>query len=271
MAATTTTVRPHRRAPGRRLALGASGWLGLLILIAVWQLAAGAIHSVVFPTFITTIRAAVDVVRGPELTSDIIPSVERALIGFAISGLLGLAVGLTLGYVRWLGDCFATLIDFLRSMPTPLFVPLAIVLFGIGGKMVIVIVVSGAIWPVLLNAYDAARRIEPLYLDTARANGLRGVAMFRQVLLPATLPSTFAGLRLALSTSLAVLVVAEILGAHSGIGYFIQYTQQTFLIPQTYAGVLILAALGWLFDTAFLFAERRLLSWERALTGGNRV
>jgi ABC-type nitrate/sulfonate/bicarbonate transport system permease component len=267
-----TAAAARRRAAGRRrVALRASGWLGVLVLAAIWQLAASAIDSPVFPTFTTTVHAAVDVVRGPELTRDIVPSIERALLGFAISGVLGLVIGLTLGYVRALGDCFATLLDFLRSMPSPLFVPLAIVLFGIGGKMVIIIVITGAIWPVLLNAYDAARRIEPLYLDTARANGLHGIAMFRQVLLPATLPSTFAGLRLALSTSLAVLVVAEILGAHSGIGYFVQYTQQTFLIPQTYAGVLILAALGWLFDTAFLFAERRLLRWERALTGGNRV
>jgi ABC-type nitrate/sulfonate/bicarbonate transport system permease component len=249
----------------------ASGWLGLLVLAAAWQLLAAGLHSPVFPTFITTVKAAVDVVTGPELKADVIPSVERALVGFAISGVLGLVVGLTLGYVRVLGDIFSTLIDFLRSMPSPLFVPLAIVLFGIGGKMVVIIVISAAVWPVLLNAYDAARRVEPLYIDTAKACGLRGLAMFRHVLLPATLPSTFAGLRLALSTSLAVLVVAEILGAHSGIGYFIEYTQQTFLIPETYAGVLILAALGWLFDTAFLFAERRLLRWERALTGGNRV
>lgn len=270
----SSTVSLGRRAPrdrSRRLALRASGWLGVLVLAALWQLVAALLNSPVFPTFTTTVSTAVDVVTSHELTADVLPSVERALLGFAISGVLGLVIGLTLGYVRWLGDAFSTLIDFLRSMPAPLFVPLAIVLFGIGGEMVVIIVVTAAVWPVLLNAYDAARRVEPLYLDAGRACGLRGPALFRHVLLPATLPSTFAGLRLALSTSLAVLVVAEILGAHSGIGYFIEYTQQTFLIPQTYAGVLILAALGWIFDTAFLFAERRLLRWERALTGGTHV
>jgi ABC-type nitrate/sulfonate/bicarbonate transport system permease component len=162
-------------------------------------------------------------------------------------------------------------IDFLRSVPSPLLVPLALVVMGLGARMVIAVIVSAAVWPVMLNAFDAARRIEPLYLDTARISGLRGVRLFRTVLLPATLPAIFAGLRVALSVSLAVLVVAEILGASSGIGYFIQNAQQTFAVPQTYAGVIILACLGWLFDTVFLVVERRLLRWERALSGGTRA
>jgi ABC-type nitrate/sulfonate/bicarbonate transport system permease component len=181
------------------------------------------------------------IVTGPQLTQDILPSVIRAPAGFAISGVVGIAVGLTLGYVRRLGDYCVTVIDFLRSLPAPLFVPLGIVVLGLGSTMVVAIVVSAAVWPVLLNSFDAARRVEPLHLDTARAYGLRRFALFRIVLLPATLPMVFAGLRVALSTSLAVLVVAEMLGAHSGIGFFIQDAQQTFRVPDTYAGVIVLA------------------------------
>jgi len=80
-----------------------------------------------------------------------------------------------------------------------------------------------------------------------------------------------AGLRIALSTSLAVLVVAEMLGASSGIGYFIQEAQQTFQIPQTYAGIIVLAGVGWLLDTVFLLAEHRLLRWERAVARERHV
>lgn len=261
----------HGPARTRRLKLRAAGWLGVAVAAGAWQLLAMALHQVILPTFSTAMAAVGHILTGPQLTQDILTSVVRALIGFAISAAAGITIGLTLGYVRRLGDYCVTVIDFLRSLPAPLFVPLAIVVLGLGDAMVVSIVVSAAVWPVLLNSFDAARRIEPLYLDTARACGLRGVALFRLVLLPATLPMVFAGLRIALSTSLAVLVVAEILGAHSGIGFFIQDAQQTFRVPDTYAGVIILAAIGWLFDTAFLFLERRLLRWESALTGDAHV
>jgi ABC-type nitrate/sulfonate/bicarbonate transport system permease component len=248
-----------------------AGWLGVLVAAVLWQLLAMALHKTVFPTFTTSLSAAGQVLTSSVLTQDILPSVVRALIGFLISGVLGVVAGLVLGYVRRLGDYCAAVIDFLRSVPSPLLVPLAIILLGLGSRMVIAIVVAAAVWPVLINAFDAARRIEPLYLDSARACGLRGAALLRIVMLPAALPMILAGLRTALSTSLAVLVIAEMLGASSGIGYFIQNAEQTFQIPQTYAGIIVLAALGWLFDTAFLVAEHRLLRWEGALTGGGNA
>jgi ABC-type nitrate/sulfonate/bicarbonate transport system permease component len=248
-----------------------AGWLGVLVLAALWQLLAMGLHKTVFPTFVTAISAVGQVLSGATLTQDIVPSIIRALLGFLISGVLGTIIGLTLGYIRRLGDYCSAVIDFLRSVPSPLLVPVAIAAFGLGDRMVVSVVVAAAIWPVLINAFDAARRIEPLYLDSARACGLRGVPLLWIVMLPAALPMVLAGLRTALSTSLAVLVVAEMLGASSGIGYFIQNAQQTFEIPQTYAGIIVLAGLGWLFDTAFLFAEHRLLRWEKALTGGSNV
>jgi ABC-type nitrate/sulfonate/bicarbonate transport system permease component len=243
----------------------------VLVVAALWQLVAMGLHKTVFPTFGTSIAAVGQVLTGPALTRDIVPSLIRALAGFAISGAAGIVIGLTLGYVRRLGDYCSAVIDFLRSLPAPLLVPVAIVLLGLGSPMVVAVVVAAALWPVLINAFDAARRTEPGYLDAARACGLRGVSLLRIVLLPAALPMVLAGLRIALSTSLAVLVVAEMLGAGNGIGYFIQNAQQTFQVPQTYAGIIVLAAAGWIFDTAFLFTEHRLLRWEQALTGGSHV
>jgi sulfonate transport system permease protein len=259
--------RPSMRKAIRR----GAGWLGVAVVAGLWQLLAMGLHKTVFPTFATAIAAVGPVLSGSTLTHDVVPSIIRALIAFLISGALGIVVGLTLGYVRRLGDYCGAVIDFLRSVPSPLLVPLAIVLIGLGDRMVVSVIVAAAVWPVLINAFDAARRIEPLYLDAARACGLHRVALLRIVMLPATLPMVLAGLRTALSTSLAVLVVAEMLGASSGIGYFILNAQQTFQIPQTYAGIIVLAAVGWLFDTAFLFGEHRLLRWEKALTGGSNV
>ncbi len=253
---------PWTRGHATRLLIG---WAGLAALAGLWQVLATARHSFVFPTFTSAVSAAARLVGSSVLTDDIVPSLMRVLVGFAISAVLGVVIGLALGYVRWLGDCCAAVVDFLRAVPTPLLIPAAVVIFGLGGNMVVAVIVSAAVWPVLVNAHDATRRVPQLYLDAARVCGLRGLALYRRVLLPATLPAIFAGLRVALSVSLAVLVVAEILGASSGIGFFIRNAQETFAVPQTYAGVIILACIGWLFDTAFLAFERRALAWERAL------
>lgn len=254
-----------------RIVRSGVGWLGLAVLALAWQLLSVALHQPVLPTFANSLHSAGTFVSGDGLTTDIVPSVVRTLIGFGISAVVGILVGLTLGYVRWLGDYCSLIVDFMRSVPAPLLVPIALIFFGLGTQMVVAIIFFAAVWPVLLNAFDAARRIEPLYLDTARMCQLRGPAVIFRVLLPAALPEIFAGLRVSLSVALAIMVIAEMLGASSGIGYYIQNAQQTFAITETYAGVIVLACLGWLFDTAFLVGERQLLRWERAQDGGRYV
>jgi ABC-type nitrate/sulfonate/bicarbonate transport system permease component len=256
-------TRGARPVTNRQLAFKAASCLGVVLVLVLWQLLAVVLRTGVLPSFTVTASAAVSLLRGPELSADILPSIGRALIGFLIASAIGIAIGLVLGHIRWLGSYCSAVLDYGRSVPSPLLVPLAIVVFGEGSRMVIVMIVVAVVWPVLVNAWDGVRRIEPLYLDAARACGLHGRAIFTHVLIPATLPPIFAGLRLALSTSLLVLVVAEYLGGNSGIGFLMSQAQQNFQISDVFACALILIVLGWLFDTVFLFAERRLLRWEK--------
>ncbi len=262
-----TSVRPrHRRL--RSLSTFALGWVGILILAAAWQILAILLHKAVFPTFVAAIVAAYHIVTGPALRTDILPSVERTAVGFLISSLLGIGVGMLVGHYRAVQQWTATVIDFLRSLPTPLLVPVAIVVFGLNGKMVVATIISAAIWPVLINTANGTAEIEPTMMDTANVFGLRGRKLFLKVVLPAASPQIFAGLRIALSVSLAIMVVAEILGGSSGIGYYISNAQQSFDIVGSYGGVIVLGLLGWVFDTLFLAFERRLLSWQRGTVGG---
>lgn len=253
---------------GRRAGYWALGWLGLAAAAAIWQLVAAAMNNSAVPGFLSSAAAAWHLIDGAELKQDIIPSILRTVIGFGISAVAGIVIGMVTGYYQTAREYTSAVFDFLRSLPTPLLIPVALAMFGLGGKMVIVIIVSAAIWPVLINTANATAGLEPTLLDTARILGLRGPALLRRVLLPATSPQIFAGLRVAISVSLAVMVVAEILGGGSGIGYFISNAQQSFQITDSYAGVIILCLLGWAFDTLFLKAENRLLAWQRGTVGG---
>ncbi len=244
------------------------GWLGLIILAVGWQLAAILINKTIFPSFTTSIVAAVHLVGSSRLVSDILPSVGRTVLGFLISAVIGIAAGVVIGHYETVRNWSGAVIDFLRSLPTPLLVPIAVVVFGLNGKMVIATIVTAAIWPILINTANGTSSIEPTMLDTAKTYGLRGRSLFLRVVLPAASPQIFAGLRVALSVSLVVMVVAEMLGGGSGIGYFISNAQQSFNIKGSYGGVIVLAAMGWIFDTLFLVFERRVLSWQRGTVGG---
>lgn len=244
------------------------GWAGLAALVILWQLAAALINKTIFPTFTVSLDAALHLITSQVLFADIFPSLERTLLGFVISAVLGIAIGMVIGHVESARIWTATVFDFLRSLPTPLLVPIGVVIFGINGHMVVATIVTAAIWPILINTANGTSSIEPTMLDTARTYGLRGRKLYTRVVLPAASPQIFAGLRVAISVSLVVMVVAEMLGGGSGIGYFIANAQQSFNIKGSYGGVIILAALGWVFDSIFQVVEKKVLSWQSGIVGG---
>lgn len=263
------STQASRRITARRVGFWGLGWLGLALAGAAWQLISAVDGSSIFPSFTSAASATWKLLTSPTLTQDVIPSILRTLLGFAISAVLGIAIGVLTGYYRAVREWTASVFDFLRSLPTPLLVPVALVIFGLGGKMVVAVIVSAAVWPVLINTANATAALDPVLTDTAKILGLRGPALFWRVVLPATSPRIFAGLRVAISVSLAVMVVSEILGGGSGIGYFIASAQQSFQITASYAGVMVLCLLGWAFDTVFLIAESRLLQWQRGMVSGD--
>lgn len=262
--------QPGLRHRARQAGYLALAWFGVAAAVAIWQLVATALDNPVFPGFLSSAAASWHVIDGPALGQDIVPSVLRTLTGFAISVVAGVVIGLVTGYSRAAREYTSAVFGFLRSLPTPLLIPVALALFGLGDTMVIAVIVTAAIWPVLINTANATAGLDPTLLDTARILGLRGRALLWRVLLPATSPQIFAGMRVAISVSLAVMVVAEILGGASGIGYFISNAQQSFMITDSYAGVIVLCLLGWAFDTLFLRAENRLLAWQHGTVGGEQ-
>jgi sulfonate transport system permease protein len=270
MSATVQPGRPGGARRLRRVGLWGLGWLGVGLAAAAWQVASGLAGSAILPGIGPALTHTWHLLTGPVLGTDLVPSIGRTLVGFAISAVLGIVIGLLTGFSSAAREWTASVFDFLRSLPTPLLIPVALVLFGLGGRMVIAVIVTAAVWPVLINTANATRGLDPTLLDTGRILGLRGPSLLWRVVLPATSPQIFAGLRIAISVSLAVMVVSEILGGGSGIGYFISSAQQSFAIDDSYAGVIILCLLGWAFDTLFLLIERRLLSWQRGTIGGER-
>jgi ABC-type nitrate/sulfonate/bicarbonate transport system permease component len=125
----------------------------------------------------------------------------------------------------------------------------------------------GCAWPVVVNADDGARRVDQRLLDTARAAQLSRPAILLRVVLPASLPQAVAGLRFGVSIALVMMVISELIGASSGLGYFIANAESNFAYADLWAAVVVLGIIGWLATSLFSPAERRILFWHREQRG----
>jgi ABC-type nitrate/sulfonate/bicarbonate transport system permease component len=244
------------------------GWIVAALLLVLWQVYATNAELVYLSTFTDAVSAAWDLVTGPTLTTDVLPSIGRFLAGYAIGCAVGIAVGVPVGYIRSLEPWIRPVLEFLRSLPAPAIVPIAVLLLGATSWTRIAVIAFGSCWAVLLNSIDGARSVDPLLVDTGRVNRLGTAEILRRIVLPAALPQIFAGLRIALGIALIVMVFSEMIASTSGLGYFILTSQRRFLVPETYGGVLLIGLIGWAFSVLFLYVERRVLSWHIGRLGG---
>jgi ABC-type nitrate/sulfonate/bicarbonate transport system permease component len=246
------------------------GWVVAAGLLVLWQVYASSAQLLYLSTFTDSISATWELVTGDGLREDVLPSIGRFLAGYGIGCAIGVAVGVPAGYIRSLEPWIRPVLEFLRSLPAPALVPIAVLLLGATSWTRIALIAFGSCWAVLLNAIDGARGVDPLLIDTGRVNRLGTLAILRRIVLPAALPQIFAGLRIALGIALIVMVFSEMIASTSGLGYYILTSQRRFLVPETYGGVLLIGAIGWAFSVLFLYVERRVLSWHIGRLGGAR-
>lgn len=251
-----------------RLARGSVGWVFVLALAGIWELFGRADTTGLFPPLSEVLVEAYEVITSDALTEDILPSVLRALAGFALGSLAAVVLGVVLGWWRALHPWVNPALEFLRAVPAPALVPLAVALYGSTTSMKVGIIAVGAFWPVLLNTADGIRRVEPGYIESARVYTSGGtLQVLTRVALPAATPMIMTGLRIGLAISLILMVVSEMFGASSGLGYLILQSQRLYALTAMYAGVLILGVIGLLLTALFAVAEKRALVWFDGMKG----
>jgi ABC-type nitrate/sulfonate/bicarbonate transport system permease component len=228
------------------------GWALFAVAVASWQLAAESAQNVYFPTpwqiahhgwrlwFVTD-----------TMTEDILPSLAPVL-------------GRTRTGMQYVGPLFA----FFRAMPSPALLPVFIVLAGLGNDMKLALIVFGCVWPVLLNTIDGVRSVDAVKTDTARAFRTPRGQWVLMVVLPSALPKIFAGLRLSLAIAVILMVVSEMVGDTTGIGYRLRFAQTQFAFLDMWAWIVLLGIIGYGLNTALLTVERRALRWQPTRPGG---
>ncbi len=259
-------------APARWLGLarqvGKVAWRSALIiaLAAWWELAPrlGLTDPAFFPPLSEVLAAGWALALNGQLWQHTSASVARAAGGFALALLYAVPLGLAIGWYRSLGEFLNPLIELLRNTAALALLPVFLLLLGIGEVSKVAMVVYACSWPLLLNTIAAVKQVDPLLIKSARTMGASARQLFLKVILPASVPTIFVGIRLASATSILVLVAAEMVGAKSGLGYLIIYAQYSFLISDMYFGIIAITLIGVIFNSLLQIAERRLTAWKPA-------
>ncbi|MBC9876558.1 ABC transporter permease [Bradyrhizobium sp. INPA01-394B] len=236
----------------------------LLLFLAVWETAPrlGLIDVTFLPPFSEVIAAGWQLAQSGELYDDVAASLLRALSGFLIAIVLFVPLGVLTGWYARLGDLLNQIIEIARNTAPLALLPVFILLLGIGELSKVTMVIYSCAWPLLLNTIAAVRQVDPLLIKSARTMGATPSQLFRKVILPASLPTIFVGIRLASASAMLVLVASEMVGAKSGLGFLIINSQYSFLIPQMYFGILGITVIGLAFNAILEALERRLMRWK---------
>lgn len=238
-----------------------------VVLLAVYEVWARAADDFFFPPLSEIGSTFADEWLFTRVASDLLPSLGRMLSGYALAVLIGVALGVLLGFSRTWATALDPVLQFLRALPPPALIPVSLLVFGAGDSAKIFLIALGAVWPVLLNTVDGVRGVDRTALDMARSYRVPAGARLTKLILPAALPRIFAGARTALAIAIILMVVSELIGADNGVGYLVQLSQRGFDIPEMWAGTVLLGLLGFGFNALFLAVERRVLHWHLATTG----
>ncbi len=237
-----------------------------LLLVGLWVASALLSPNKFFPGPARIVEAFVDTWITESFVVDVLPSLVRLGLGILISIVLGIVLGAIIGSFRLIRSLFEPLLEFFRAVPPPVLVPIFLLLLGITDEMKIAVIVSGAVWPVLLNTIEGVRAVDPVMRETARSYQLGRVTRVWSLLLPSATPQIMTGVRQSLAVALVLMVIAEMLGASSsGLGYRISYFQTNYLIAEMWSGILLLGLIGVALSLVFQVVERIVLRWYHGL------
>ncbi|GIE96374.1 ABC transporter permease [Paractinoplanes rishiriensis] len=240
------------------------------VLLVTWWFASAGSTSFYQPPLERIIEVFPDTWTAERLQSDVLPSVLRLLTGYGIAVFTGILLGVLIGANPRLRALLEPTLEFLRAIPPPVLVPILVLIAGLGNPTKVLVIVVGGVWPVLLNTVEGVRGVDEVLADTCRSYRIGGWLRMRTFVLRAASPQIIVGARQALSISIIMMVIGELLGATNGLGYTVVEFQRGFQIPEMWSGVFVLGLLGVLLSLAFTLVERRVLNWYHGARAAER-
>ncbi len=246
-------------------------WFFASLLVAcgfvmLWQYLSDA--RLVSPVFLPgPDRAWAALVRGitqGELGARWLGTIERMIYGWLLASFAGIVIGAFIGSSERARAYVGPMLELIRPLPASAVVPLAISLLGLSEAMVLTVIGFGALWPMLLSTVHGFAAVEPRLYEVSRALGLPQWKVILKIALPSSMPDIVAGMRLALTVSLILTVIGEMLASREGLGSHILISARSFRSADLFAGVILLGVTGYVSAMALTLAESRLLRWRES-------
>lgn len=238
--------------------------LALAIFLACWAALAAALRRNIMPYPWDVLPVFVEEIQG-DLWDHTAASAERVLKAVAFATLIATPVGMGLGQIRVLNRIFSPLIGLVHPIPKIVFLPVILVIMGIGETSKVFLIALILFFQILVVVRDEAASLRPELIQSVRSLGAGRRALFRYVYLPASLPAVLTALRVSVGTAIAVLFMAEQYSTRQGLGYYIvTLTWQRLRYEKMYAGILAMSLLGLAFYLAVDALERVVGRWRHA-------
>ncbi|MDR0550028.1 MAG: ABC transporter permease [Deltaproteobacteria bacterium] len=236
----------------------------IFIIIALWEAFPrfGWIDPFLLPPFSEVLGNTLNLFKTGEFFKHFNVSVVRIVTGFFGGLCLAIPLGVFMGWFKTFEEYVNPLVEACRNSSVLTLYPIFILLFGIGEKAKISIIMWGTVWVVLLNTISGVKNVDPVLIKSARSMGMRDWSLLWKVILPAATPSIITGVRLGAANSILILIAAEMIGSNAGLGYMIFYYEARYAIPEMYGGVVFLAIMGLAVNEALFRLEKRLTSWH---------
>lgn len=258
-----SVVKPSRRP----LAIG---WVLPALLLLAWAVASKRelVPPQILPPPAAVLQTLLEQVKSGDLFSNFAISLARVAGGFALGGLIGVAVGVAMGLSRRVEQYVFPLFNAISQVPVLGWLPLAMMVLGIGESLKIVIIAHASLVPIALNALKGIRNVPQAYVDVARTFRFSNRQLLRQVVFPASVPAVFVGIRYGLTQAWLSLVTVELLASSEGLGFLIVWGRQLFQLDLVLAAIIVVGVVGLCLDKGLERLEARLLRWRPAIAWG---
>lgn len=240
------------------------GSAAVLVFLVVWQLAAfrRVVPELFLPGPLDIASAFAAYVARGQIWPDMWVSGQELIYGFALSIVIGLPLGMLMGWYRRLNQALDPFVTFFYSIPRVALTPLLIIWFGIGINSKIAVVFLGAIFAIVINTAAGVRTLDPALIKAARSFGASDAQLFRTIVLPGSVPFILTGLRLGLGHALTGVVVGELVAAQLGVGLMMATAGATFQTSKVFVGLVIFATTGVVMTNILSRIEQRFQSWK---------